>query len=435
MLACPRILAATILSIWALAMMGEPSFMSAQNTPVGNSGGAQVTKVVGTIKKIETDSIAVVAESGGEVTAKLTDSTKLLRVPPGEKDLKNATAVHAQDLQAGDRVLVRGQASPDGHTIAALAVIVMKQSDVAEKKQQDRDDWQKRGVGGLVTRVDPATNTITISAGGLSANKSISVKVTKDTVLRRYAPGSVRFDEAKPESAGDFMARTKAGDQMRARGTRSPDGGEVSAEEVVAGSFRNIAGPIKAVDAANKTITVQDAISKRPVVVSISSDTQMKKLPPEIAQRIAARLKSIPDGNGAQPGANGQRRDETMQGRQGPTTDMQVAKSSSDSRDRSDTKARADAGSAGANGGPGGNGPPDLQRLLSRLPSSALADLQKNDVVMIVASEGADSDSATVITLLAGVEPILTASPNRSASSLLSPWSLNAPSGESESAQ
>lgn len=429
MLACPRILAATILSIWALAMMGEPSFMSAQNTPVGNSGGAQVTKVVGTIKKIETDSIAVVAESGGEVTAKLTDSTKLLRVPPGEKDLKNATAVHAQDLQAGDRVLVRGQASPDGHTIAALAVIVMKQSDVAAKKQQDRDDWQKQGVGGLVTRVETATNTITISSGALSANKSISVKVTKDTILRRYAPGSVRFDEAKPESASDFMAQTKAGDQMRARGTRSPDGAEVSAEEVVAGSFRNIAGPVKAVDATNKTITVQDAISKRPVVVTISSDSQMKKLPPEMAQRIATRLKSTPDGNGAMPGANGQRREETMSGRQAPPTDMQVAKSSTNS------KARADAASGGANGGPGGTGPPDLQRLLSRLPSSALTDLQKNDVVMIVASEGADSDSATVITLLAGVEPILTASPNRSVSSLLSPWSLNAPSGESESAQ
>jgi hypothetical protein len=76
-----------------------------------------------------------------------------------------------------------------------------------------------------------------------------------------------------------------------------------------------------------------------------------------------------------------------------------------------------------------------LQRVLSRLPGNTLADLQKGDVVMIVASEGANSDSATVITLLAGVEPILTASPNRSASSLLSPWSLNAPSGETESAQ
>jgi hypothetical protein len=419
----------TTLFIAVLAMSIAPGFVSAQSASVGNSATAQVTKVVGTIKKIEPDSIAVTAESGSDVTAKLSHSTKILRVPPGEKDLKNAVALQAQDLQAGDRVLVRGQASADGRTIAALAVIVMKQSDVAAKKQQERDDWQKRGVGGLVTKVDTATSTITISSGGLGTNKSVAVKILKDTVLRRYAPGSVRFDDAKPESAGDFMAQTKTGDQMRARGTRTTDGGELSAEEVVAGSFRNIAGPIKAVDAANKTITVQDAISKGAVMVRISSDSQMKKLPPEMAQRIATRLKSTPDDTGALPGANGQRSPEARSGRQDPPINMGAAKSSPDS------KGRGDAGSGGTGGGPGGNGPPDLQRVLSRLPNSTLADLQKGDVVMIVASEGADSDSATVITLLAGVEPILTASPNRSASSLLSPWSLNAPSGETESTQ
>jgi hypothetical protein len=418
----------TTLFIAVLAMSIAPGFVSAQSAPVGNSATAQVTKVVGTIKKIETESIAVTAESGSEITAKLSEFTKLLRVPPGEKDLENAVALQPQDLQAGDRVLVRGQASADGRTIAALAVIVMKQSDVAAKKQQERDDWQKRGVGGLVTKVDTATSTITISSGGLSTNKSIAVKILKDTVLRRYAPGSVRFDDAKPESAGDFIAQTKTGDQMRARGTRTTDGGELSAEEVVAGSFRNIAGPIKAVDAASNTITVQDTISKGAVVVRISSDSQMKKLPPEMAQRIATRLKSTPDGAGAQPGANGQRPEKAMPGRQDAPTNMGATKSSPDS------KGRVDAGSGGTGGGPG-NSPPDLQRVLSRLPGNTLADLQKGDVVMIVASEGANSDSATVITLLAGVEPILTASPNRSASSLLSPWSLNAPSGETESAQ
>ena len=107
----------------------------------------------------------------------------------------------------------------------------------------------------------------------------------------------------------------------------------------------------------------------------------------------------------------------------------------------------ANGQAAGANGGRarygaeaqgrsvgGGNGPPDLQRMVSRLPNSTLADLQKGDVVMIVATEGAGSDAATAITLLAGVEPILTASPNRSASSLLSPWSLSTPGGEGEGA-
>jgi len=223
-----------------------PGYVCAQDKPASAPGSAQIAKAVGTIKSIQADSITVAAESGGEVTAKLTGSTKILRVPPGEKDLKNATALQPQDLQPGDRVLIRGQASTngDGHTIVALAVIVMKQADVAAKQQHERDDWQKRGVGGLVTKVDAAAGIITISSSGMGANRSIAVHIAKDTILRRYAPDSVKFDDAKPAPVDQI----KAGDQLRARGTGNADGSEVSADEVVSGTFRNIAGRINRLD-------------------------------------------------------------------------------------------------------------------------------------------------------------------------------------------
>src|SRR5208282_4168677 len=290
--------------------------------------------------------------------------------------------------------------------IVALAVIVMKQADVAAKQQQDRDDWQKRGVGGLVTKVDAATGTITISSGALGTSRSITVHIAKDTVLRRYAPGSVKFDDAKPAP----VDRIKMGDQLRARGTRNADGSEVSAEEVVSGTFRNIAGTIKAIDTANNTMTVQDAIGKSAVVVKVSADSQMKKLPPEMAQRIAMRLKNA---GGAASAGNGEQHSGNGLAQGGPPA----------------------AGGVRPGGGPGGNGPPDFQRLLSRLPDSKLADLQKGDVVMIVATEGGDASAITAVTLLAGVEAILTAAPNQSASTLLSPWSLNTSGGEGEAAQ
>src|SRR5713101_1371260 len=392
-------------------VLAEPVAVCAKGNPAGSSGGAQITKAVGTIKSIQADSITIAAESGGEgdIFAKLMGSTKILRVPPGEKDLKNATALQAQDLQPGDRVLVRGQAAThgngDGRTIVinALAVIVIKQADVAAKQQLDRDDWQKRGVGGLVTNVDAATGTITISSGGMGANRSIAVHIAKGTIVRRYAPDSVKFDDAKPAPASQIMAQVKAGDQLRARGTRNPDGGEVSAEEVVSGAFRNIAGTIKTIDAASNTLTVEDAIGKSAVVVKVSPDSQMKKLPAEMAQRIAMRLKgSAGSGSVDQPGAIAE----------GPREGM-----------------------SGQGGRPSGNGPPDLQRMLSRLPNSTLADLQKGDAVMIVSTTSGDAGAATAVTLLAGVDAILTAAPSRSASTLLSPWSLSAPGGEGEAAQ
>ncbi|MBZ5549148.1 MAG: DUF5666 domain-containing protein [Acidobacteriia bacterium] len=303
----------------------------------------------------------------------------------------------AQDLQTGDRVLVRGQASADGRSIAALAVIVMKQGDLSEKQQRDREDWQKRGLGGLVDAVDAASGTITVSSGSLGATRKIAVHTTKSTVLRRYAPSSV------------------PGDQLRVRGTHSADGAELTAEEIVSGSFRNIAGTISAIDTAANTMTVQDTIGKTPVVVKVSADSQLKKLPQEFAQRIAMRLKGNAGGNGDH-GA-GPRASPASAGGPPAGTGSQMSHG------------------PGAMQNGNGNGSPDLQRFLSRLPNSSLADLQKGDAVMMVSTQGGDAGTVTAITLLSGVEPILTAAPNRGASTILSPWSLSAPSGEGETAQ
>ena len=68
--------------------------------------------------------------------------------------------------------------------------------------------------------------------------------------------------------------------------------------------------------------------------------------------------------------------------------------------------------------------------MLSRLPAVTLADLHKGDAVMIVATEGSGTSSPTAITLLSGVEPILTVSPNSGrAATLLSPWNLGSSAG------
>lgn len=371
-------------------------------------GDSQLARAVGTIRNIQGDSITLVSDSGSEVTATLATTAKILRVPPGVKDLKNAIPLQTQDLQAGDRVLVRGPGSPDGRSIAALTVIVMKQGDLSAKRQRDREDWQKRGVGGLVAAVDPGSGTVILSSGGFGAQRSIAVHTSKDTVLRRYAVNSVKFDDARPAP----LDQIKPGDQLRARGTRSADGAELQAEEIVSGTFRNIAGIISAVDPAAGTLTVQDAILKSKVEVKISSDSQMKKLPAEMAQRIAMRLKgSASQGENGGPASRGS---STPPAAATPATGSHMSRG------------------PGAMAGERENGAPDLQRFLSRLPESTLADVQKGDAVMIVVTTGENSGTVTAIALLAGVEPILAATPSRGASMLLSPWNLGASEGEAE---
>jgi len=58
------------------------------------------------------------------------------------------------------------------------------------------------------------------------------------------------------------------------------------------------------------------------------------------------------------------------------------------------------------------------------MPAAALADLQKGDAVMVVTTQGTEKDPPTVVTLLAGVEAILRASPKGAPDMILSPWTL-----------
>jgi hypothetical protein len=380
------------------ALLGEAA--AAQSSPE-----AKGLRTIGVVKVIGSGTITVTADSGEEVSAILQPETKILRVAPGQTDLKQATVLKVEDLQVGDRVLVRGFPLEGGKTVKAASIIVMKQADVASKQEQERDDWQKRGVGGLVTAVDAADGTITVSLGQGTAGapaKTMTVRTTKATVMRRYAPNSIKFDDAKPAPVGEI----KAGDQLRARGTKNADGSELAAEEIISGSFRNIAGTILAKDEGATTITVQDALTKKPVTVKLSSDSTMKSLPPEMAQRIAARLKGGASGSGGGAGGAGAA---TGGGAQG-----------------GGMRAQGGYGGGGMGGPGGGGGAPDLQRFLARLPSKGLPDLNKGDAVMIVATEGGDGKPVTAITLLAGVEPILTAAPSGS----LSSWTLGSSMGE-----
>jgi co-chaperonin GroES (HSP10) len=375
---------------------------------------ARGLRTVGVVKSIGSGTITVTADSGEEVSASLQADTKIVRVAPGEKDLKSATQLRVEDVKVGDRVLVRGLPMAGGQTLKAVTVIVMKQEDVASKQEREREDWQKRGVGGLVTAVDAAAGTITVSMGASGPGamaKTLTVRINKDTILRRYAANSIKFDDAKRAPIGDI----KPGDQLRARGAKNADGSEIAADEVISGSFRNIAGIILAKDEGATTITVQDAITKKTVTVKLGEESTLKALPTEMAQRIAMRLKGGAGGAGA-PGGGGQG---------GGNSGGSAAGGASGGGMRPQS-----GWTGGGAGGPGaaGGGPPDLQRFLSRLPSKGLADLNKGDAVMIVATEGGDGRPVTAITLLAGVEPILTAAPN--GGSTLSSWTLGSSMGE-----
>lgn len=364
-----------------------------------------IAKRIGTVKSINGDALTLAPASGSEVSVTVQPSARILRLAPGEKDLKNATPLQLQDLHVGDTIRVRGTGSADGNSISALEVIVITQAAVAAVSDQIRQDWQKRGIGGLVESVGAGAGSITLSIPGLIAKKLVVVRTTKETQVRRYAADSAKPEDAKPSA----LAEIHPGDQLRARGNKNADGTEITAEEIYAGVFPQYAATVKSVDAGSGILTIQDLASKKTVQVKIGPDSQLHKIPPEMAQMFAMRLKGMMAG--------------TAVGARASQADAKPAGSGS-------PQAPSPAGSTWSGGGNGGGmrsgGPPDFQRILSRMPSTTLADmnLQKGDAVIILATEGTATSPHTAITLISGVEPILQASPSASQAMMLTPWNL-----------
>jgi len=364
---------------------------------------------LGTIKTISGNTLTLTTDAGTEIKVVVSADARLLRVPPGSKDLKEAAPLQLADLQAGDRILVRGKPGDDPNSMVASSVVAMKKTDIAEKQAHEREDWQRHGIGGLVRSIDASSGVITIGTTTATGNKDVAIHASSTTILRRYAPGSVKFDDAKPST----LAEIKTGDQIRARGTRNADGSEFTAEEIVSGAFRNIAGMILSIDAGGGSFTVSDLATKKNVEVKLLADSQLRKLPQPMAQRIAMRLKGAAadasgTGDAAKPGAapSAPSIAPAPQGQPG-------------------MGAGANGGYGSGVSGSGRQGGGDLQQMLSRLPANTLADFQKGDAVMIVATADHDASKTTAITVLGGVEPILQASPQGQAASILSPWSLN----------
>jgi hypothetical protein len=343
----------------------------------------------GTVLKVEADELVMKADAGGEVRVTLAAKHALRKVALGETDLRKAAVIEFKDIAAGDRVAARGLESADQKSIAATLIVVMSSSDVAKKQAEDREDWDKRGVNGIVTGV--TRESVILNVRTLAGAKSITVIPTAKAIVRRFTSDSVKYADANESTIADV----KVGDQVRARGDKSEDGSKLMAEEIVSGTFKTIAATVVSIEPASQQITVKDLDTKKTVIVKVNADSNMKRLSDQTAQMIARRLHpEAYEGRGGRGQGGG--------GGAPP----------------------ADAGARAGGGGRGG----DLQQILERQPALTVGDLKVGEPVVLSSAIGKASDHITAITMLAGVEPILR-SPGKPEMSL-GGWNLGGGGGE-----
>ncbi len=336
-------------------------------------------RAIGTVQSISGNTFTLKSDQGVAYSVTVQEGAKVLRLEPGQTSLSGAVPLPLTDIQAGDRVLASGNPGAAEHTILASSVVAIKKADVEAKQQQDLQAWTSRGVGGLVAAVDPAAGTLSLKVGTLSGTKTVTVHTSKSTQILRYAPDSVKFSDAKPST----LDQVKPGDQLLARGTRSPDGNDLTADAVVSGAFRNLSGAISSVNSSQNTLTLKDVATKQTFTVKVTPDSELRKLSTQEATMLASRMKAANQANAAGAG-----QEAGQAGGRG-------------------------LGRSGRFGGRGGGGG-DLSQVIARAPKVALADLQKGDAVMIVSTAGDGAGDVSAIQLVAGVEPILDAAPSAS---------------------
>jgi hypothetical protein len=351
--------------VFVLCLIGSTLAGSAvaQIQPAGDRTLGEVTSL-----NADRRSVVLKEDKGSLVTVSIGERTSVLRIPPGETDLKKATRIAFTDIGVGDRLLAVGQKSEA--KMEARTIVVMNKADLAQKQQREQEEWQKRGISGIVASTDPPSGTFTATFG----EKKYKVVSTDRTEYRRYAPDSAKYSDSK-ESA---FAELKTGDQVRVLGNKDEQAMSVTAERIVFGTFARVAGLISAVNTEAGEIRLTDLITKKPVTIQVTARSNTRRLPEGIATMLAKRLHGGQDG----PGAS--------------------------SRSGSSLAA-----------GPG----TDLSQILDRLPAISLADLKPGNAVILTGGLEADPSHITAITIVSGIEPIVTAGA-ASVQDLIGGWNL-----------
>jgi hypothetical protein len=363
-------------------------------TPSASPTAPAIVGVIGEVKNLDAASnqIIVRADSGVLYTVNLTEKTKYKRSAPGAKTLENATAITLADVGSGDRVWAYGRVSEQQKTVPAQMLVVMSKADLAKKQEQERAEWRRRGVSGIVASLNPSTQEITVSSRSLMGTaQAVIIPVTDKVMMRRYPPDTIpKYSDAKPSK----FEEVKVGDQMRALGDKTADGTHLTAEEVVFGTFKIAGGTVTAIDAATNQIKITELQTKKPLTIILKPESVIRRLPEGGGMFGGGMGPGGPGaGNGAPAGAAAK-----AQGQgQGPGQGQAQQR----------PQGAGPGGPQGAGPGRGGAGM-NMADMLERLPTISINELKVGDTIIMSSLQGSDPTQLTAISLVAGIEPLLT---------------------------
>jgi len=380
-----RALAFTAISLITLSLATSIAIAQANDPSIAAKHAIGEVKSIGPATK----QLTIKTDAGSVVTVSVSDKTTYKKLPPGEKTLTNATDTTFAELAEGDRIMARGTVSEDRKSVPAAQIIVMTKGDLAKKQEAERLEWRRRGILGVITALKPETHEITINHRTMAGNQSVVIPVSDTTEMKRYAPDSIKFGDAKPST----FAELKVGDQLRALGDRTEDPLRFNPQKVVTGSFRTVGGVVTAIDPATGEIKINELEKKTPFTIVVKQDSVLRRFPADAAAMMMGGFNrggggpGGAPGGGAAPAGGGQ---PTAQGArpQGPG-------------------GPGGAGPGGPGGPGGGRGGFNINDMLERLPTISIADVKVGDTIIVSSTQGVDPHRLTAISLVAGADTLL----------------------------
>ena len=358
-----------------------------------NAQNIKPSVVTGDVSSVS-DSKIVLQTKDGAIDVQLSATTQFKRVPPENPVLTAAVDSNLTEIGVGDKIVASGILSEDKKSLPARTVFLMTKADITKKTNAESEAWRTRSVSGRIVSLNPNTQEFTIAPLGGMGGQNTVISAKENVDYRRYAPDSVKFEDAKPSSFDDL----RIGDQIRALGDRGADGTSFKAERIVSGAFKTVGGTITAVDAAKNEITVKEFQTNRTVTIAINNNSQLKKFPEEMASMMAMRMGG---GAGMQPPGG--------QGGQGGQGNVVVRRPPQDNQPGEGQRQGPPGGGqpgAGFRSGPGGL---NVNEMFERLPTVSVADLKVGDAVAASTSSTGDAGRVTAIRFIAGVEPFFRA--------------------------
>ena len=365
---------------------------------LGGSVMAQVTaqadRVVGEVTAVDAANKQLTLKTSANKTfsVKTDEKTQYRRVPPGETTLDHATTIAFADIAVGDKTIARGRVEADN--LVAQALVVVSAREIAQKQEQNTEDWKKRGIKGTIVGINPSTGGLMVRMVTPTGPSAIRISTEGRTVrFLRYPPDAVSFNDLKPSSFDDLAF----GDQIRALGNKSEDG-KFLAEEIITGSFQMVGGLITEVNKETGEIKITDIKTKQPFTVVVRPESKLRRLPSSLLKQMEENMAAAPAA-GPGPGGGGMR---IVRPGETPAAPTPQASSGGVNQVR-----MAGQAPGGGGGGPSSSGRVDYGEMIEKLPAITVADLKPGDGIIISSTKGADPARATAIMLAAGVESFL----------------------------